>query len=74
MTANNPDIDMDVLLGSFVAGDELTLTRHVSLEPNSWWEWQCPSCQGTFEGKGLCPQCHTELRRTQVSLPFIWIG
>jgi hypothetical protein len=62
------------LLGPFGPADGLRVARRVSLEPTTWWEWQCPSCESTFEHSGICPDCQTPLRRTEVSLPFIWIG
>jgi rRNA maturation endonuclease Nob1 len=65
------DIDLVVSLN---ASEEPVVTRQISLEPTIWWEWQCPSCQETYDRSGLCPECHSPLRRTQVSLPFIWIG
>jgi hypothetical protein len=54
--------------------EEPVITRHISLEPGTWWEWQCASCEETFDRAGLCPECHAPLRRTEVSIPFIWIG
>ncbi|MGH2690150.1 MAG: hypothetical protein ACRDKW_15295 [Actinomycetota bacterium] len=74
MTTNHfstPDL---ALLGSYAPADGLRVSRQISLEPTAWWEWQCPSCGLTADRGGTCPDCRSPLRRTQVSLPFIWIG
>jgi hypothetical protein len=68
---STPDL---ALPGSHAPADGLRVTRHISLEPTAWWEWQCQSCGRTADRGGVCPDCRTPLRRTQVSLPFIWIG
>jgi hypothetical protein len=62
------------LVVSLRAEEEPVITRHISLEPSTWWEWRCASCDETYDRGGLCPGCHAPLRRTEVSLPFIWIG
>ena len=74
MSSNHTSQAELALVLSLRDGDEPVITRHISLEPNTWWEWQCTSCEETVERAGLCPKCQAPLRRTQVSIPFIWIG
>lgn len=51
------------------------LAPHLSVEPVSWWERQCPSCNHSFKRNvAVCPVDATPLERVEVSLPFLWLG
>lgn len=74
-TIDQPEVQVGRTADAVGPGAGPRLAPHLSLEPVTWWERQCPSCNHAFKRNvAVCPVDATPLKRVEVSLPFLWIG